>query len=253
MFIKTDVINAPDIEARVAKTVERFGRLDCAFNNAGIGGPAGVPVAEITESSWDQVMNINLKAVWLCMKYEIPAMLEHGKGAIVNNSSVYGYKPSDVAHAPYATSKFGVIGLSKSAAVDYGQKGIRINVVSPGYVHSELVDPYVEAVPDVMKALVSRYSAMNRLGEGHEIAAGVAWLCSDAASFVNGAVLAMDGATQRGCIEAECAARPVRVPCGSLFARLSTLLIARQGRSALHGLRVCGSTRIRLRQEASFR
>lgn len=193
MFIKTDVNNAANIEAMVAKTTARFGRLDCAFNNAGIASPVGVPVAEISESSWDQVMSINLKAVWLSMKYEIPAMLKQGKGAIVNNSSIYGYKAGDIGHAPYVTSKFGVIGLSKTAAVDYAQKGIRINVVSPGWVHSEMVDPAVEAAPDLMKALVSRYSAMNRFGEGHEIAAGVTWLCSDAASLVNGAVLAMDG------------------------------------------------------------
>jgi NAD(P)-dependent dehydrogenase (short-subunit alcohol dehydrogenase family) len=100
-------------------------------------------------------MNINLKGVWMCMKYQIPAMLKHGKGAIVNISSVYGFKPSDVGHAAYCTSKYGVIGLSKTAAIDYAQQGIRVNVVSPGYTHSEMVDPAVEAFPELMKTAVT--------------------------------------------------------------------------------------------------
>jgi len=192
-FIKTDVTKRADIEALVSGTIARFGKLDCAVNNAGISGPAMTPLAEIEEESWDELMNINLKAVWMCMKYEIPAMLRQGKGAIVNVSSIYGLKPSDVGGAPYCTSKFGLIGLSKTAAIDYGQQGIRVNVVSPGFAHSEMVDPYVESAPDLMKSLVSRYSAMNRLGDGEEIAEAIAWLCSDAARFVNGAVLPVDG------------------------------------------------------------
>jgi NAD(P)-dependent dehydrogenase (short-subunit alcohol dehydrogenase family) len=193
LFIRTDVTKRADIEAMVEGTLAKFGRLDCAFNNAGIAGPALTPVAEIEEKSWDELMNINLKAVWMCMKYEIPAMLKQGKGAIVNNSSIYGSKPSDIGHAPYSTSKFAVIGLSKAAAVDYAQQGIRVNVVSPGFAHSEMVDPHVESAPDLMKALISRHSAMNRLGSGEEIAEAVTWLCSDAARFVNGAVLCVDG------------------------------------------------------------
>jgi A-factor type gamma-butyrolactone 1'-reductase (1S-forming) len=111
----------------------------------------------------------------------------------VNNSSIYGFKPGNVGNAPYSTSKFAVIGLSKTAAIDYAQQGIRVNVVSPGFAHSEMVDPYVESAPDLMKALVSRYSAMNRIGESDEIADVVTWLCSDAARFVNGAVVPVDG------------------------------------------------------------
>src|SRR5207244_747142 len=124
-------------------------------------GPVTVPVADITEEAWDEVISINLKAVWMSMKYEIPAMLKHGGGAIVNISSVYGYKPSDVGHAPYCTSKFGVIGLSKSAAIDYAQQGIRVNVVAPGFTRSEMVDPNVEATAEFFKTLTARYSAMN--------------------------------------------------------------------------------------------
>jgi A-factor type gamma-butyrolactone 1'-reductase (1S-forming) len=193
LFLQTDVTKRADIEALVEGTLTRFGRLDCAVNNAGIAGPVLVPVAEIEEEGWDEVMNINLKGVWMCMKYQIPAMLKHGKGAIVNVSSIYGYKPSDVGHAPYCTSKYGVIGLSKTAAIDYAQQGIRVNVVSPGFTHSEMVDPAVEAFPDVMKAVVHRYSAQNRLGDAEETAEAITWLCSDAARFVNGTVLAVDG------------------------------------------------------------
>jgi NAD(P)-dependent dehydrogenase (short-subunit alcohol dehydrogenase family) len=152
-----------------------------------------VPLAEIDEEAWDELMNTNLKAVWMCMKYEILAMLKQSKGAIVNISSIYGFKPSDVGHAPYCTSKFGLIGLSKTAAIDYAQQGIRVNVVSPGFMHSEMVDPYVASAPELMNRLVSRYSALNRLGHAAEAAEAITWLCSDAARFVNGAVLPVDG------------------------------------------------------------
>jgi A-factor type gamma-butyrolactone 1'-reductase (1S-forming) len=193
VFIKTDVTKRADIEALVEGTVATFGILDCAVNNAGITGPVMVPLAEIEEDAWDALMNTNLKAVWRCMKYEILAMLRQGKGAIVNISSIYGFKPSDVGQAPYCASKFGLIGLSKSAAIDYAQQGIRVNVVSPGFTHSEMVDPYVEAAPDLMNRLVSRYSALNRLGTAEEGAEAITWLCSDAARFVNGVVLPVDG------------------------------------------------------------
>ncbi len=193
MFIKTDVTKRADIETLVDSTVSKFGKLDYAVNNAGITGPVMVPLAEIEEEDWDELMNTNLKAVWMCMKYELLAMLKRGTGAIVNISSIYGFKPSDVGHAPYCTSKFGIIGLSKTAAVDYGQQGIRVNVVSPGYTHSEMVDPYVEQAPDLVKQVVSRYSAQNRLGQAEETAEAIAWLCSDAARFVNGVVLPVDG------------------------------------------------------------
>lgn len=193
LFVQTDVSRRGDIEAMVEATLARFGRLDCAVNNAGVTGPVFTPAADVEEDAWDQLMNVNLKGAWMCMKYEIPAMLRHGKGAIVNVSSVYGFKPSDAGHAPYAASKFGLIGLSKSAAIDYAQQGIRINVVSPGFTHSEMVDPVVEAMPDLMNAFISRYSAQKRLGDAEEVAEAIVWLCSDAARFVNGAVLPVDG------------------------------------------------------------
>jgi NAD(P)-dependent dehydrogenase (short-subunit alcohol dehydrogenase family) len=192
-FIKTDVTLRRDIQAMVEGTLERFGNLDCAVNNAGTVGPNLTPVADIEEEGWDELMNTNLKSVWLCMKYEIPAMLAQGKGSIVNVSSIYGFKPSDLGHAPYCASKFALIGLSKTAAVDYALQGIRVNVVAPGFAHSEGVDPYVESAPDLMKAVVARHSGMNRIGGAEEIAEATAWLCSDASSFVNGVVLPVDG------------------------------------------------------------
>jgi len=193
LFVRTDVSKGTDIEATVQATLARFGRLDCAVNNAGIVGPVRTPVADVEEAQWDALMNVNLKGVWLCMKHEIPAMLAHGAGAIVNVSSIYGFKPSDIGHAPYCVSKFGVIGLSKSAAIDYGQMGLRINVVAPGFTRSEMVNPDAPGAAERYKVLAARYSAMNRLGESDETANAITWLCSDAARFVNGAVLAVDG------------------------------------------------------------
>jgi A-factor type gamma-butyrolactone 1'-reductase (1S-forming) len=192
-FVKTDVSKAAEIEAMVKSALDRFGRLDYAVNNAGVTGPVRTPVADIDEAQWDALMNVNLKGVWLCMKHEIPAILAQGGGAIVNIASIYGYKPSDLGHAPYCISKFGVIGLSKSAAVDYGQTGLRINAVAPGFTKSEMVDPDRPGGAERYKALAARYSAMNRLGEPEETANAITWLCSDAAKFVNGAVLTVDG------------------------------------------------------------
>lgn len=194
-FIRTDVTKAADIQTLVEGTLARFGRLDCAVNNAGISGPVMTPAADIEEAAWDEVMNVNLKSVFLGMKYEIPAMLQTsgGRGAIVNVSSVYGLKPSDVGHAPYCASKFGMIGLSKTAAIDYGQQGLRVNVVSPGFTRTEMVDPTVEATAELFKAIARKHSGQNRLGEVDEIAEAIVWLCSDAAKFVNGAVLVADG------------------------------------------------------------
>ena len=192
-FVQTDVSRADDVEILVASAMERFGRLDCAVNNAGMAGPRLTPVADVTEAQWDEVMGVNLKGVWLCMKYEIPAMLESGGGAIVNVSSIYGMKPSDIGHAPYSTSKFGVVGLTQSAAADYGQMSIRANVVAPGFTRTEMVDPDGPDTRERYRTLISRHSGMRRLGNAEETANAIAWLCSDESSYVNGAVLAVDG------------------------------------------------------------
>jgi A-factor type gamma-butyrolactone 1'-reductase (1S-forming) len=192
-FVQADIRRAAEAEHMVRAAVERFGRLDCAVNNAGISGPRLTQLADITEAQWDEVMNVNLKGVWLCMKYEIPAMLANGGGAIVNLSSIYGSKPSDMGHAAYASSKHGVVGLTSSAAVDYGQLNIRINAVAPGFVRTEMVDPDRPGAAERYKLLTARHCAMNRFGTVDETAQAIVWLCSGAASFVNGAVLAVDG------------------------------------------------------------
>jgi NAD(P)-dependent dehydrogenase (short-subunit alcohol dehydrogenase family) len=191
--IRTDVTSTRDVEAMVAAALSAYGHLDCAVNNAGIAGPVAVPVADVSEEQWDEVMSVNLRSVWVCMKYEIPAMLARGVGSIVNVGSAYGSKPSPIGHAPYSTSKHALVGLTKTAAIDYAGYGLRVNLVAPGFAHSEMVDPSLEEAPEFMRAVVERHSAMNRLGEGHEIAAAITWLCSDAASFVNGSVLSVDG------------------------------------------------------------
>lgn len=192
-FRRTDVTRAAEVEALVAWTVERFGRLDIAVHSAGASGPLMKPVADVEEAEWDATFDTNVKAAWRCMKAELPRMLAGGGGAIVNVASIYGLQASDMGHAPYAASKHALIGLSKSAAVDYAQLGIRVNVVAPGYTHSEMVDPYVDAAPDLVAALAAKHSGAKRLGKAAETAEAIAWLCSDAASFVNGAVLRIDG------------------------------------------------------------
>ncbi|MBL0727620.1 SDR family NAD(P)-dependent oxidoreductase [Piscinibacter sp. HJYY11] len=193
LFVQADVSRAGDAERMVAATLDRFARLDCAVNNAGIAGPRLTPIADVTEAQWDEVMGVNLKGVWLCMKHEIPALLASGGGAIVNVASIYGLKPSDIGHASYATSKFGVVGLTQSAASDYGQMGLRINAIAPGFTRSEMVDPERPGAAERYRALTARHSGMNRLGRAEEPAGAIVWLCSQAASYVNGAVLAVDG------------------------------------------------------------
>ncbi|MBT9528044.1 MAG: glucose 1-dehydrogenase [Rhizobacter sp.] len=193
LFVQADVSRASDVERMVASTLDRFGRLDCAVNNAGIAGPRFTPIADVTEAQWDEVMGVNLKGVWLCMKHEIPALLAGGGGAIVNVASIYGLKPSDIGHASYSTSKFGVVGLTQSAASDYGQTGLRINAIAPGFTRSEMVDPNRPGAAERYQALTARHSGMKRLGQAEEAANAIVWLCSGAASYVNGAVLAVDG------------------------------------------------------------
>jgi NAD(P)-dependent dehydrogenase (short-subunit alcohol dehydrogenase family) len=193
LFIRTDVRRRADIEALVAGTVARFGRLDCAINNAGITGQVLTPIADIEQDTWDETLSVNLTAVFLGMKYEIPAMLKNGGGAIVNVSSIYGQKPSNIGHAAYVATKHAVIGLTKTAAIDYGQQGIRVNAICPGFAHSEMVDPYLRDAPDLMKTVIDQLSASGRVGEADEIADAIAFLCSHSARFINGAELSVDG------------------------------------------------------------
>jgi len=193
IFVKTDVTKRGDIENMVETTLATYGRLDCAVNNAGILNSTLTPVADITEEDWDAIIGTNLKGVFMSMKSQIPAMLRGGGGAIVNMSSIYGIKPCPIGAAGYTAAKHAVVGLSKNAAVDYGQQGIRVNVVSPGFCHSEIVDPFLEEAPELMDDLIRRNSGMNRVGLGEEVGEVIAWLCSDDARFVNGVVIPIDG------------------------------------------------------------
>lgn len=193
VFIQTDVARTQDVIKLVEATVATYGRLDCAFNNAGIGGDAMTLTADHSEENWDNVMSVNLKGVWLCMKYQIPEMLKHGGGSIVNNSSIYGLGASTVGHVSYAVSKHGVIGLTKTAAFEYAKQGIRVNAICPGFTHTELVDAAIEAIPALFEKLLTNDIPMGRIAEAEEIVNAVLWLCSEEASFVTGQALAPDG------------------------------------------------------------
>ncbi len=189
LFLKCDVTKSRDVESMVKKTVETYGRLDCAFNNAGIGIPGST--VDCTEEDWDRVLSVNLKGVWLCMKYEIPQMLKQGRGAIVNTASAGGLigTPGLVS---YTASKHGVVGLTKAAALEYVQQGVRINAVCPGTVLTPLVQSSITAYPDLEKVLLAKHP-MGRFGTAEEIAEAVVWLASDEASYVTGTTLSVDG------------------------------------------------------------
>ena len=190
LFVQTDVARAPEVAALVDQTVEHFGRLDYACNNAGVSGvPASV--VDTDEALWDSVIDINLKGVWLCMKYEIPAMLKYGGGAIVNVSSAGGLVGTAGLGA-YTASKHGVVGLTKVAALEYAQAGVRVNAVCPGVIRTSLFEQAAEQDPEFGRTQIARHP-IGRLGAPEEVSAAVIWLCSDAAAFVTGAALPIDG------------------------------------------------------------
>jgi len=190
IFVKADVSKGAEVEAMVEKAIDTYGRLDCAFNNAGIGEPLK-RVAKTTEDNWDRVMATNLKGVYLCMKYEVPHMLKQKKGAIVNTSSLAGLKGLS-GQAAYVASKHGVVGLTKSAAIEYATLGIRINAICPGVINTPLIAPNMKDRPHVEKGYIDM-EPIGRLGKPEEIASAVLWLCSDEASFVVGSVFSVDG------------------------------------------------------------
>jgi len=190
IFFKTDVSKSDEVEALIKKTAETYGRLDCAFNNAGVGGGRAA-TAKCTEEEWDRVIEINLKGVWLCMKYEIQQMLKQAGGAIVNTASVAGLVGFQGTPA-YVASKHGVVGLTKAAALEYATSGIRINAVCPGVIRTPMIDRIVAARPQ-MEEVYTAMHPVGRLGEPEEIAEAVVWLCSDAASFVTGHAMVVDG------------------------------------------------------------
>jgi NAD(P)-dependent dehydrogenase (short-subunit alcohol dehydrogenase family) len=190
LFVKTDVSKAPEVETLIKKIVEKFGRLDIAFNNAGIEGVLA-PIIRQSEEDFDRTIAINLKGVWLCLKYEIRQMLKQGgRGAIVNMASIIGLVGS-VGAAAYSASKHGVIGLTKTAALENAKSGIRINAVCPGFTETPMAER-IFSIPEVHKYILSCHP-IGRFGRPAEIAEAVVWMCSDRASFMTGQSLVLDG------------------------------------------------------------
>jgi NAD(P)-dependent dehydrogenase (short-subunit alcohol dehydrogenase family) len=185
-----DVLKPAAVEDLVQQSVKRFGRLDCAFNNAGVAGDQA-RTADSTEQCWDFVVGIDLKAVWLCMKYEIAQMLKQKSGAIVNTASIAGLGANPLGIA-YSAAKHGVVGLTRTAAVEYAKIPIRVNAVCPGVTETPMVEAGISRRPQ-MRQIFQKLHPMGRLGRPQEIGEAVAWLCSDAASFVTGIPLAVDG------------------------------------------------------------
>ena len=190
-FVRTDVARGTEVQAMVAASVERYGRIDCAFNNAGI-EEEHQRLADSDEAMYDRMMGINVKGVWLCMKYQIAQMLGQGGGVIVNTASVAGLIGAP-KHAIYAASKHAVVGLTKSAAAEYGKRGIRVNSVCPGVIRTPMLERALRREPDWEQTLL-RMHPIGRLGEVDDVAQAVLWLCSDASAFVTGHQLAVDGA-----------------------------------------------------------
>ncbi len=190
VFFKCDVSEEINVRLMVEKTISSFGRVDFAFNNAGVEGDSA-PTHECTEENWNRTISVNLKGAWHCLKYEIPLMLKQGKGAIVNNASIAGLVGFPGVPA-YVASKHGIIGLTKNAALENIKKGIRVNAVCPGVIRTSMIDRLTGKNKEVEK-LYENMEPMGRLGQPEEVAEAVIWLCSDAASFITGHALAVDG------------------------------------------------------------
>ena len=190
IYQNCDVSKAAEVETMVAKAVETFGKLDCAFNNAGLAGEFA-RLADSTEENFDLNYRVNLKGVFLCMKYEILQMLKQGNGAIVSTASIAGLVGSKQVSA-YCAMKHGVNGLTKSAALEYATKNIRVNSVCPGMIETPLLNAQLEGQPAMREAMMA-YEPIGRFGEPREIGDTVAWLCSDQASFVTGHTMTVDG------------------------------------------------------------
>ena len=191
IFVRTNVSQAVEVQALISQAVETYGRLDCAHNNAGVSSAVQASIADYPDEDWHRVIAINLTGVWLCMKYEIPQMLQHGGGTIVNTASIMGVVATGFNPA-YTASKHGVVGLTKSAALAYAPLGIRVNAVCPGYIRTPMLEGSPRFNPPYEAALMARHP-LGRLGTPEEVAEAVVWLCSDAASFVTGHTMTVDG------------------------------------------------------------
>ena len=194
-YVQCDVSDIGSVEALVDQTVKTYGRLDMAHNNAGIEG-ARVPLIDLTEDQWDSVMAVNIKGVWMCMKYEIRQMIEQGSGAIVNTSSVAGLMGMTGSTA-YGTAKHGVVALTKIAALEYADRGVRVNAVCPGAVTSGMTDRLMGNDPE-REAMYMSIQPIGRFGSADEIASTVVWLCSDVASLLTGVAMPVDGGIMAG-------------------------------------------------------
>jgi len=190
-FVRADVAKATDVETLIGDLIGKHGRLDCAYNNAGILGDI-VPVVDHSEETWDRVIETNLKGTWLGMKYEIPQMLKQGSGAIVNTTASAGIKGGSPNRSAYAASKAGIVSLSKCAAMEYAEYGLRINVICPSHTRTHMLEQFFELRPELEAEFIAQ-APMGRIATPEEVAEGALWLCSDAASFVTGEVLAVDG------------------------------------------------------------
>ena len=197
-FIRTDVRIASEVKALINKIVDMYGRLDCAFNNAGVWGNYPETIQEHTEENWDYVINTDMKGVWLCMKHEIPQMHKQGKGAIVNTASCLGIIAARDGNNPaYTAAKHGVVGLTKTAALENADRGIRVNAVAPGSVDTPLIaalKPKTKAEEVEFIKATKAIFPIGRWAQPSEIAEPVVWLCSDAASYVTGLIMPVDGA-----------------------------------------------------------
>lgn len=186
VYLHADVAEDADAAALVERALSAYGRLDCAHNNAGTFAPAGL--AELTREQWDRVIAVNLTGTWLCLKHQITHMIAHGGGAIVNTASIWG-SIGEFGQAAYVASKHGVIGLTKTAAIEYAQRGLRVNAVSPGVIRTAMT----AAVPeDILSGVLTR-QPIGRAGEPSEVAAAAVWLCTDKASLITGSILNVDG------------------------------------------------------------
>lgn len=189
-FIQCNVADDDSVESAVKQAVAAYGRLDAAFNAAGIDGEVGKLTADCTPDNWHRIIGINLTGVWHCLRHQIPAMLAQGGGAIVNCASTAGIRGAAFCGA-YSASKHGVVGLTKAAALEYASQGMRINAVCPGMINTPMTQR--EGMSEVISALVAQ-SPLQRIGQPQEIAAAVLWLCGDDASFVHGQAIPVDGA-----------------------------------------------------------
>lgn len=194
-FVKTDVSQPAEVAAMVNMAVSTYGRLDCAFNNAGVAGARGTFV-DYPEDEWERIIRVNLKGIWLCMKYELRQMLTQGSGAIVDTASTMAVAGSPNACA-YAAGSHGIAGLVKCAALEYAKRNIRVNAVCPGVIRTPLIETFLPRAPGNERASVEAQlaarSPMERMGTPEEVAEAVVWLCSGNASFVNGALVPLDG------------------------------------------------------------